>query len=408
MIHSAHILIVDDIESNRDILQRLVTQLGHTAIVAENGIVALSMIQHQSVDLVLLDIMMPEMDGYEVLSQIKDNPAWRHLPVIMITALDEMESVINCVKMGADDYLTKPFNSTLLKARIGACLERKYLRDKEQEYLQQIEELNHTLEERVKEKTKELAQAKEQLEKLNRLKDHALGLIYYEFQKPFQGIWSSFKSRFSDRWTDITRLLETIKQSALSTKIDLSTHVYPFELSTIRAILAGALESAQEFAQTRQVLLGEMPSCGGQEVGQEELYTSIYSELGDDNLANYPVMELEQSPIEERHKKLCAEAITELLKTAIKFSNQDHTVNLSCEPLEDEIVLGIHSQGRLIAEEILSDFFEPPASSKSATPGRHPGLGPSIARHIITSLGGSVTVENRAEEGISLIVKLKR
>jgi len=408
MIHNAQILIVDDIESNRDILKRLVSQLEHTAMVAENGIVALSVIQNQPIDLVLLDIMMPEMDGYEVLSQIKDNAAWRHLPVLMITALDEMESLINCIKMGADDYLTKPFNSTLLKARISACLERKYLQDKQQEYRQQIEELNHTLEERVKEKTKELAQAKEQLEKLNQLKDHALGMIYYEFQKPFQGIWKSFKNNFSGRWAEVTGLLETIKQSALSTQIDLSTRIYPFELSTIRVILASALESSQEFAQTRQVLLGEMPDCGGQEIGQEELYTSISNEFDDDNFTNYPVMDLEQSPTEERHNKLCAEAITELLKTGIKFSNQNHTVKFSCQPLEDEIILGIHSQGRLIAEEILPNFFEPPASSRFATPGRHPGLGPSIARHIITSFGGSVSVENRAEEGISLIVKLKR
>ena len=115
--NSADILIVDDMEANRDALSRFVKAFGHTPILAEDGLMALEKLKEQAVDLVLLDIMMPGIDGYEVLSHIKDDATLRHIPVIMITALDEVDSALNCIKMGADDYLTKPFALILLKSK---------------------------------------------------------------------------------------------------------------------------------------------------------------------------------------------------------------------------------------------------------------------------------------------------
>lgn len=134
------VLIVDDIETNRDLLSRRLKKQGHTIVMAENGQQALGLLQQQSVDVVLLDIMMPHMNGYEVLEHLKANPALRHIPVIMISALDDIESVVRCIELGAEDYLFKPFNPTLLKARIGACLEKKRLRDQEQAYLKRLQE----------------------------------------------------------------------------------------------------------------------------------------------------------------------------------------------------------------------------------------------------------------------------
>ncbi len=134
------VLIVDDIETNRDLLSRRLKKQGHTIVMAENGRQALHLLQEQSVDVVLLDIMMPQMNGYEVLEHLKANPALRHIPVIMISALNDIESVARCIELGAEDYLFKPFNPTLLKARIGACLEKKRLRDQEQAYLKRLQE----------------------------------------------------------------------------------------------------------------------------------------------------------------------------------------------------------------------------------------------------------------------------
>ncbi len=133
-----YLLIVDDNEMNRDTLSRHVERQGHTVGVAEDGRQALEMVKTQSFDLVLLDVMMPEMDGYQVLQCLKSDEAWRDIPVIMISALDEIESVVRCIEMGAEDYLPKPFDPVLLRARIGACLEKKRLRDQEVEYLRNV------------------------------------------------------------------------------------------------------------------------------------------------------------------------------------------------------------------------------------------------------------------------------
>ncbi len=133
------ILIVDDNEMNRDMLSRRLVRHGHTVAMAENGRRALECLQGQSFDLVLLDIMMPEMNGYQVLEAMKTNDHLRDVPVIMISAVDELESVVRCIQLGAEDYLPKPFNPVLLRARIGAVLDKKRLRDQERAYLRQIE-----------------------------------------------------------------------------------------------------------------------------------------------------------------------------------------------------------------------------------------------------------------------------
>jgi len=124
------LLIVDDNEDNLYTLRRRLARYGYTKVkTAINGREALQLLQAQPFDLVLLDIMMPEMNGYEVLEHLKASNELRHLPVIMISAVDEMDSVIRCIELGAEDYLGKPFNPTLLRARVGASLEKKRLRD---------------------------------------------------------------------------------------------------------------------------------------------------------------------------------------------------------------------------------------------------------------------------------------
>jgi adenylate cyclase len=143
---SGSILVVDDNEINRDLLSRYLERQGHTVRVAHNGRKALEMIAAGGFDLVLLDIMMPELNGYQVLQQLKHSETWRDLPVIMISALDEMDSAVRCIELGAEDYLPKPFNPVLLRARVQACLEKKRLRDLEAEQQRKLHELNAALE----------------------------------------------------------------------------------------------------------------------------------------------------------------------------------------------------------------------------------------------------------------------
>jgi adenylate cyclase len=139
MTDSALVLVVDDNEMNRDLLSRRLTKQGHVVVIAEDGLQAIDKLQSQPCDLVLLDVMMPGLNGYQVLEKIKADAVLRHIPVIMISALDDLDSVVRCIELGAEDYLFKPFNPTLLKARISASLEKKRLRDQEQAFLRQIQ-----------------------------------------------------------------------------------------------------------------------------------------------------------------------------------------------------------------------------------------------------------------------------
>src|SRR6266542_1247406 len=132
------ILVVDDNEMNRDMLCRRLERQGHTVLEAEDGRKAVEILESVKVDLVLLDILMPELDGLQTLELLKANQSHRHTPVIMLSALDELDNVVRCIENGAEDFLPKPFNSVLLNARISACLEKKRLRDQEQAYLEQL------------------------------------------------------------------------------------------------------------------------------------------------------------------------------------------------------------------------------------------------------------------------------
>jgi signal transduction histidine kinase len=167
-----HIFVVDDSPRNRLKLSRFLQQQGHTVTEAEHGRQALEMLKDQSFDLMLLDIIMPEMDGYQVLGALKQQERLRDMPVIVISALEEMESVITCIEIGAEDYLPKPFDPVLLKARISACLEKKRLRDQEVEHHRMLAETN------------------EKLEVANRNYMQMLGFVTHELKSPLAAIQS--------------------------------------------------------------------------------------------------------------------------------------------------------------------------------------------------------------------------
>jgi len=132
------LLVVDDNRVNRLLLGRALEQLGHTVTFAENGRQALEALARQAADLVLLDIEMPEMDGYQTLAALAADPQLRHTPVVMMSSVEEVDSVARCIELGAEDYLFKPVNPVLLRARVGASLEKKRLRDQQRELVRKF------------------------------------------------------------------------------------------------------------------------------------------------------------------------------------------------------------------------------------------------------------------------------
>ena len=161
--HKGVILVVDDNDDNRDMLSRRLRRQSYEVLTAAGGRAALGVLAAAPVDLVLLDVMMPDLDGYAVLQHLKADPVLRDIPVLMISALDDLDSVVRCIQLGAEDYLGKPFEPVLLQARIGACLEKKRLHDQEARHRRELAAFNETLERRV-------ADQVAQLERLGRLK----------------------------------------------------------------------------------------------------------------------------------------------------------------------------------------------------------------------------------------------
>jgi class 3 adenylate cyclase len=156
------VLVVDDNASNRELLARRLMRQGHEVHAAADGAEALALLRQRAVDLVLLDVLMPGRSGADVLRELKADPDLREVPVLMISALDEIETVIRCIELGAEDYLAKPFDAVLLRARVGACLEKKRLRDQQAQHLRELASWNRTLEQRVQEQVA-------QVERLGRL-----------------------------------------------------------------------------------------------------------------------------------------------------------------------------------------------------------------------------------------------
>jgi CheY-like chemotaxis protein len=133
------LLVVDDDASNREMLARRLKRMGHTVETAENGATSLQKLRTESFDAVLLDLVMPGLDGYQALVRIKSETSLASVRVIMLSALDQEQGVARCLEAGADDFIAKPFNSVLLRARLGACLEKKFLRDRERQFLLEIQ-----------------------------------------------------------------------------------------------------------------------------------------------------------------------------------------------------------------------------------------------------------------------------
>ncbi|MAH97927.1 MAG: hypothetical protein CMA12_01070 [Euryarchaeota archaeon] len=138
-ITKGFILVVDDNRNNTTLLKKRLQKIGNQVKTASDGIKAVEIVQEIKFDLILLDIIMPNMNGYEVLEFLKNDKRYYDIPIIMLSSMDDLTSIYRCLELGADDYLTKPFDKMILEARISACIEKKQLRDKEKQLLEEIQ-----------------------------------------------------------------------------------------------------------------------------------------------------------------------------------------------------------------------------------------------------------------------------
>jgi len=175
------ILIVDDIPANIQILGNILSTENYQIAYAQTGKQALSVIKHQKLDLILLDIMMPYMDGFEVCKILKNQKETAEIPVIFLTAKADMESIVNGFEAGGQDYITKPFNAAELLARVNTHIQLH-------EQKKKLKELNDNLENKVLERTKELETAYKRLDHLEKAKTDFLSIISHELRTPLNGL----------------------------------------------------------------------------------------------------------------------------------------------------------------------------------------------------------------------------
>ena len=348
------LLVVDDDAENRDVLSRRLARQGHEVITASNGSEALHRMRESAFDLVLLDIMMPDMDGYEVLGHIKADEHLQHIPVIMISALNELQSVVRCIEAGAEDYLSKPFNPILLKARTDSCLEKKRCRDRETALFEQLQE-NY-----------------KRLQEVEKLRDDMRNMIVHDLRTPLTAMLLGVEMLEQDGTLDtmqhelagiaagggktllgmINDLLDVEKMEAGSTQLQ-------YDAISADALVASALGQVASLARDgRNTLVAEI-SAG------------LPSFPGDAN-------------------KL-TRTLVNLIGNAIKFT-EGGTVTIAVTQNGESIRFAIRDTGEGIPSEAFARIFEKFGQLDSRRVGT--GLGLAFCKLAVEAHGGKIDVES--------------
>ena len=408
---AGRILVVEDNAANRDLLRRRLERESHQVSEAANGVEALAMLAAADYDLMLLDVMMPEMDGYEVLARLKQDPGRRDLPVIMISALDEIHSVVRCIEMGAEDYLPKPFDPVLLRARIGASLEKKRLRDRER---RKTEELERALQ--------QLKETQDQLvvqEKMASLGALTAG-IAHEIKNPL-----NFVMNFAELSVDLLRDLEqTVEPAKAALGEDDAAY-----LAEIVGDLTGNLQRIREHGKRADSIVRGMLAHSRGGAGQREkvdlnalvaeavnlAYHGLRAQDVNFNITLETDYDPKLQPLEVVPQDLsrvflnitnngCYAAHQKKLRTPDGFRP---TLRVTTRDAGAHAEVRIRDNGTGIPKEALQKIFNPFFTTKPAGSGT--GLGLSLSYQIVVEQHkGAIRVETREGEYTEFIVTLPK
>ena len=370
-----HVLVVDDLDTNRDALSRMLEREGLSTEVAQDGFDALEKVRAGSFDVILLDVMMPRLDGIQTLAILKQEIGIRDIPVIMLSALNESKAIRECIELGADDYLPKPIDRSLLRARLTSCLRRKQLTDNEKSYMVRLEATN------------------EELRRLNLLKSRFLGMAAHDLKNP------------------MTTILVLADQ--LSENLD-----KPEGLSVRRKQFQRIRESVQKMLGIIQALLD---SAATESSGQPELrlhpvdLAQMVREVAEDNRAYAGTKQIEihcEVPdipvVGQLDSSRIRDVMDNLINNAIKFSPASRLIQVYLEQVDQKAHFQVKDQGPGLTEEDIKLAFglyqrlsAKPTGSEFST-----GLGLSIVKHRVELHNGRVWVESKSGEGATFHVEL--
>lgn len=366
------ILIVDDTESARETLGDLLSIGNYELLFAEDGYQALQMADQHTPDLLLLDVMMPEMDGFEVCRKIRKNPNLTDLPIILITALDDKDSMIEGIEAGADDFISKPFDRHLLRLRIKT-----------------ITKLNRfgkiSQERKEKEETQQIL---EQQKELNLLKSRFISMVSHEFRTPLAAI--NFAASFMQKYGN--RLDEDKRSHKLKKIVSQVNHMVDMlnDVLTIGHNEAGRMQfdpKPQSFNTFIQTIIND--TC--------EAFRNSH-------IIHFQPITPDCTVMLDR--KIARELFTNLLSNAIKFSPQVNKVEMQASTDHDKLNIQIRDFGIGIPQKDLENLFTPFHRGSNVEGIQGTGLGLKIVKDAIEAHKGVIRVESKQNEGTIFHIQL--
>lgn len=373
------LLIVDDLPENLVVLGNILSMQKYQVTYAKSGQEALSAADKDDFDLILLDILMPEMDGYEVCQILRNDLRTAKTPIIFLTSKKDAESIVKGFEAGAQDYVTKPFNMNELLARVSTHLELNKNRHK-------LEILNSKLEEKVLERTIELQKANKKIESLDKAKSAFLGLISHEIRTPLNGIigfLGILKENISEKnkeLIDMTveaaeRLFNFSELSLLITQLNVNTYKLQNQNLDFLLLLEGVKEKIQlKWKDEKQIKFSQS------------------------NQTQSSILKLDQNLIER--------VVFSLIDNAIKFSKKNAEVSLHVYNKSGFLVCEILDNGKGFSEEALSYAFEPYSGEKYHDIEGF-GLNLAAAKLIVQAHEGKLEVGNKPDKGAKVCLYLK-
>ncbi len=363
-IEPGTILVIEDDRMNRMMLTRSLTQAGHTVVTAEGGRQGLEMLNAQPFDVVLLDVQMPEMDGFDVLEHIRGDSVLQHIPVIMVSGLDEMANVVTCIEMGAADYIHKPFDPGLLRARIDNSLEKKRSRDQLQENYRQLQELE-------------------------RLRNNLTHMIVHDLRTPLTSITSGLQTmklmgELNDPQTELLNMAVQGGQTLLG-MID--------DLLDISKMEDGSLR-----LEYNDLIVADLV---------ERALQQVASLAHDKNLTLATHIASDLPPLSADEDKL-RRTLVNLTGNAIKFTPEGGTITISARVLPASsisqcpaVLFSVADTGEGIPPEYFEHIFEKFGQVETRKSGRKmsTGLGLTFCKMAVEAHGGRIWVESELGKG---------
>ncbi len=357
MEKSARILIVDDTELNRDILEGLVASLGHQPMVVDSGKEALMILDKTpKPDLILLDILMPEVSGFDVLKYVKNDEELRRIPTIMISIVDEMKSIVRCIEYGADDFMVKPFNAILLKARINACLEKKEHEDSEKKF-------NFWL-----------AESYQKLQKAEQIRDEMFNMIVHDMN-------NSLVMILGEADILLSTLYEKVDQSTLQSLKNINNAG-----EQIKSLIRGIFDVSQ---MEKGQIVPKKEQCDVLKVVRETGEQFEATIKRSDGLLRI-ICEAETLH-HELDVALFRRILQNLLANVIKYglSAENPTVEISVKKQEGILRLTVSDNGPGIPDDQMDKIFHKYYKIKPENRGL--GLGLAFCKLAAESMGGRIT-----------------